>query len=70
MSSNDAFVELWEFVEGLGLDRPAEDDLKHVLCVLGKAARVPEQLLSGWLTRQDELEARFFLQLKYGEVEP
>ena len=70
MSPGDAFVELWEFVEGLGLDRPTEENLKHILCVLGKAAQVNEQLLSGCIGRQDELEARFFLQMKYEEVEP
>lgn len=69
MTPSDAFVELWRFVEGLGLDQPAEDDLKYVLCVVGKAAQVPEQLLGGWSAKQDELEARFFLQMKYGEVE-
>jgi hypothetical protein len=69
MTLGDAFVELWQFVEGLGLDQPVEEDLKQVLCALGKAVAVPEQLLNDRSARQDELEARFFLQMKYGEVE-
>ena len=70
MSPSDAFVELWEFVEDLGLDQPAENDFKYALCVLGKAAQLPEHLLNSWTARQDELEAKFFLKMKYGEVEP
>ncbi len=69
MSPSDAFVDLWEFVEGLDLDQPAEDDLKYLLCNLGKAAKVPDQLLDRWTAKQDKLEAEFFLQMKYGEVE-
>ena len=69
MSLSDAFVQLWEFVEGLGFDQPAEDDLKYLLCNLGKAAKVPDQLLYRWTARQDKLEAEFFLQMKYREVE-
>ena len=70
MSPNDAFVELWEFIEGLDVCELNENNLKHALCVLGKAARVSEDLLDGWVAKQDKLEAKFFLQMKYGEVEP
>ncbi len=47
VSSNEAFVELWKFVEELGLDQPTENDLKYNLCVLGKAAQLPKFLIEG-----------------------
>ena len=43
----EAFIRLWEFIEGLGLDAPTENDLKYLLCMLGEAAQLPEELASG-----------------------
>jgi len=65
MKSQEAFDKLWEFISESSADEPTESELKHALCLLGKANRIPEQLLSDWAAMQDELEAKFFLQMKY-----
>lgn len=69
MTPRKAFNELWEFIEELNLDQPAEDNLKDALCVLGLAALIAEEPVGGHLAKQDELEAKFFLEMKYREVE-
>jgi len=70
MTPGKAFSELWAFIEELNLDRPAEEELKDALFVLGRAAGVPETIPGGLPDERDEREARFFLQMKYEEVEP
>jgi len=65
-SPEDAFIEIWEFIEGQGLDLMAENDLKCALIVLGEAARLPEHLVHGSAGDQAELEAKFFTRNKCG----
>ena len=69
MTLGKAFSELWAFIEELNLDRPTEEELKDALFVLGRAARVPETLPGGLPEERDALEARFFLTMKYREME-
>ncbi len=69
MSLGKAFSNLWEFIEELSLDQLAENDLKNSLRVLGKTASLAEERFCQHRDKQDELEARFFLEMKYGEAE-
>jgi len=57
-----AFIEIWKFVEGQGLDLITENDLKCALIVLGEAAQLPEHLVHGLVGDEQEVEATFFVR--------
>jgi hypothetical protein len=61
-----AFIEIWKFVEGQGLDLITENDLKCALIVLGEAAQLPDHLVHGLVDDEEEVEAMFFVKNKYG----
>jgi len=61
-----AFIELWKFIEGQGLDLMTENDMKCALVVLGEAAQVPNHLVHGLAGDEIDLEAMFFVRNKSG----
>ena len=58
MTPKDAFIQLWKLIEQAGLDLPTEEDMKSLLCVLGEAAQLPNQLVSGSAVSEGEAEGR------------
>lgn len=50
----DAFIAVWRFIEGSGLDQDSENELKYALITLGDAAKLPGNLLQGRPVGTDE----------------
>jgi len=50
----DAFITLWKFIEGSGLDQYSENELKYTLITLGDVAQLPGNLLQGKPMGTDE----------------
>ena len=50
----DAFITLWRFFEGSGLDQDSENELKYALIRLGDVAKLPGNLLQGRPVGTDE----------------
>jgi hypothetical protein len=61
-----AFIELWKFIEGQGLDMITENDLKCALIVLGEAAQLADHLVHGLAGDEIDLEAMFYIRNKCG----